>query len=179
MDRDRQLWASNSRRAACSLGAREGATARSNEAGSGNSPKGGTFSARENLSLGWALRAGQATEGSTLKLTGHHSEADLQAEFYSIIKRIGLGCYLEVKLPSSLHRSGYMRVDVAVTVRKFWRQSRAYAEISAKERIPVFHLTHYEQLHRLARKIEKLPEEFPAPELEAPEMAHLKSILEE
>ncbi len=42
------------------------------------------------------------------------SEADLLAEFYHRARLAGLEVYLEYKLPSSLHRSGEMRVDAVV-----------------------------------------------------------------
>lgn len=42
------------------------------------------------------------------------SEADLVGEFYYRARCAGLEVYLEVRLPSSIHRSGEMRVDAVV-----------------------------------------------------------------
>lgn len=41
-------------------------------------------------------------------------EADLVGEFYHHARLAGLEVYLEVKLPSTVHRSGEMRVDAVV-----------------------------------------------------------------
>ena len=42
------------------------------------------------------------------------TEADLVGEFYFQARLAGLEVYLEVKLPSTVHRSGEMRVDAVV-----------------------------------------------------------------
>ena len=42
------------------------------------------------------------------------TEADLVGEFYFQARNAGLEVYLEVKLPSTIHRSGEMRVDAVV-----------------------------------------------------------------
>lgn len=42
------------------------------------------------------------------------TEADLVGEFYHRARLAGLEVYLEVKLPSRIHRSGEMRVDAVI-----------------------------------------------------------------
>ncbi|KKK50023.1 hypothetical protein LCGC14_3129170 [marine sediment metagenome] len=42
------------------------------------------------------------------------TEADVAAEFYHRCKGLGLVAKMEVKLPSDVHRSGFMRADALV-----------------------------------------------------------------
>ena len=42
------------------------------------------------------------------------TEADVAAEFYYQCRRLGLLVKMEVKLPSKVHRSGFMRADALI-----------------------------------------------------------------
>jgi hypothetical protein len=81
------------------------------------------------------------------------SEADLVGEFYHRAKLAGLDVYLEVKLPSSIHRSGEMRVDAVVVdgdeivccvevkregrqISGGTRQDQAYRSLELNHRVP-------------------------------------------
>lgn len=81
------------------------------------------------------------------------SEADLLGEFYYQARLAGLDVFLEVYLPSEIHRSGQMRVDAVVVdgdqivccveakregreITTGTRQMRAYTWLERTHRIP-------------------------------------------
>ena len=81
------------------------------------------------------------------------TEADLVGEFYYRARLAGLEVYLEVKLPSTIHRSGEMRVDAVVVdgdeivccvevkrhgrlVTSGTRQMNAYVSLERNHRVP-------------------------------------------
>ena len=96
------------------------------------------------------------TEHDSVPLLGyryrHHREMMLVGELYHQLRLAGVDAYLETRIPSDLHKSGEMRVDLAVLrdgdlfgiveVKKngqhlHWRSRQARAYRAASERLKV------------------------------------------
>jgi hypothetical protein len=110
--------------------------------------------------------------------TTHRSEADLQAEVYYRLKIEEINCYLEVKIPTDLYRSGNMRADIAITSKKNdgrvlalievkrpgkrigeeWRQTQAYRKIVAQTGVKFWHLNSFDGVTELVHKIRQIYE---------------------
>lgn len=101
------------------------------------------------------------------------SEADLVAEFYHRCKLAGITARLEVFIPSMLHRSKRMRVDVAIfrgneivacvegktpgaKIGGDTRQRRAYEALTRTYGVEVHWINSFGQLDPLIAKLEPL-----------------------
>lgn len=56
-----------------------------------------------------------------MKISDHVLESDIQAELYHRLRLCDIIPRMELKVPSKLHRSGKMRVDIAIVVDKHLR----------------------------------------------------------
>lgn len=56
-----------------------------------------------------------------MRISNHVLEADIAGELYYQLRGYGIVPRLELKLPSALHRSGKMRVDMAIVIDKTLR----------------------------------------------------------
>lgn len=99
------------------------------------------------------------------------SEADLVGEFYHRARLAGLEVYLEVCLPSHIHRSGQMRVDAVVVSgdeivccvevkregRQIFlsgtRQSNAYERLETTHRVPTIWINSKDRLDAVIEDI--------------------------
>lgn len=105
------------------------------------------------------------------------SEADLIGEFYFQARQAGLEVFLEVYLPSSIHRSGQFRVDAVVvqgedivccvegkrqfrTVNGDGRQVRAYSVLEREHRVPTVWINDIAGVPDVVRSIRELVDRF-------------------
>lgn len=101
------------------------------------------------------------------------TEADLVGEFYHRARLAGLDVYLEVRLPSTIHRSGEMRVDAVVVDRDDivccvevkrkgraivggTRQDQAYRSLEFNHRIPTIWINSDDSLDAVIADIKGL-----------------------
>lgn len=85
------------------------------------------------------------------------NEADVMAELVHRLKLAGENVRCEVKLPSSCHRSGFMRADVVVI-----RNGKIAFVIEVKDQLPVYHITAYDK-RRQTKAYEEIEQEHGIP----------------
>lgn len=106
--------------------------------------------------------------------TYQRSEDDLRSEFYHRARLAGLELYLEVPLPSTIHRSGQMRADAVVVgddneivccvefkaegrqAMEDSRQKNAYRGLEYQYGVPTLWVTQFAQIDPAIVRIQQL-----------------------